>query len=135
MPNNFLRNLPSVNQLLESPQLKKMVETINHGVVAEGVRTFLDDLRTQVADATGEVSIPTPTEMADKIADWLSDEERPYLRRVINGTGIILHTGLGRAPLATEALSAVNDISKGYAASRSVWRLEIAANAPKPSSD
>ncbi len=115
MPNNFLRNLPSVNQLLESPQLKKMVENINHGVVAEGVRTFLDDLRTQVVDAAGEVPIPTPTEMADKIADWLSNEERPYLRRVINGTGIVLHTGLGRAPIATEALAAVNEISKGYA--------------------
>ena len=115
MPNNFLRNLPSVNQLLESPQLKKMVENINHGVVAEGVRTFLDDLRTQVVDAAGEVPIPTPTEMADKIADWLSNEERPYLRRVINGTGIILHTGLGRAPLAAEALASVNEISQGYA--------------------
>lgn len=115
MPNNFLRNLPSVNQLLESPQLKKMVENINHGVVAEGVRTFLDDLRTQVVDAAGEVPIPTPTEMADKIADWLSSEERPYLRRVINGTGIVLHTGLGRAPIATEALESVNEIAKGYA--------------------
>ena len=115
MPNNFLRNLPSVNQLLESPQLKEMVENINHGVVAEGVRTFLDDLRSKVVDAAGEVPIQTPTEIADKIADWLSSEERPYLRRVINGTGIILHTGLGRAPLASEALAAVNEISKGYA--------------------
>ncbi|QEG23205.1 L-seryl-tRNA(Sec) selenium transferase [Mariniblastus fucicola] len=112
---NILRNLPSVSQLLESPQLKKMVENINHGVVAEGVRTFLDDLRTQVVDAAGEVPIPTPTEMADRIADWLSNEERPYLRRVINGTGIVLHTGLGRAPLAAEALAAVNENSKSYA--------------------
>ena len=112
---NILRNLPSVGQLLESPQLKKMVETINHGVVAEGVRTFLDDLRSQVTDAAGEVPIPTPSEMADKIADWLNNEERPYLRPVINGTGIILHTGLGRAPLAEEALASVNAISKGYA--------------------
>jgi len=112
---NILRNLPSVSQLLESPKLKQMVETINHGVVADGVRTFLDDLRAQVADAASDVPIPTPTEMADRIADWLSNEERPYLRRVINGTGIILHTGLGRAPLAEEALSSVNAISQGYA--------------------
>jgi len=111
----ILRNLPSVSQLLESPQLKKMVETINHGVVADGVRTFLDDLRTQVTDAADDIPIPSPTEMADKIADWLSNEERPYLRPVINGTGIILHTGLGRAPLAEEALTAVKSISHGYA--------------------
>ena len=114
MPNIF-RNLPSVNQLLESPQLKQMVETVNHNVVVDGVRTFLDDLRTQVSNAAEDVPIPSPNEIADKIADWLKSEERPYLRPVINGTGIILHTGLGRAPLANDAIQAVNEISIGYA--------------------
>ncbi len=112
---NILRNLPSVSQLLESEPLKKMVQTINHGVVADGVRTFLDELRTQVSTATEEMPIPTPTEMAEKIADWLRNEDQPYLRKVINGTGIILHTGLGRAPIATAAMEAVLDISAGYA--------------------
>ena len=114
MPNIF-RNLPSVNQLLENPQLKQMVETVNHSVVADGVRTFLDDLRTQVSNAAEDVPIPSPNEIAEKIADWLKSEERPYLRPVINGTGIILHTGLGRAPLATDAIKAVNEIAVGYA--------------------
>jgi L-seryl-tRNA(Ser) seleniumtransferase len=111
----IFRNLPSVSQLLESPQLKQMVESVNHNVVVDGVRKVLDDLRDQVSTATEDVSIPTPTELADKIADWLKSEEAPYLRPVVNGTGIILHTGLGRAPLATSALAAVEEISKGYA--------------------
>ena len=102
---NIFRNLPSVNQLLESPQLKQMVETVNHSVVVEGVRTFLDDLRTQVGNAAEEVPIPSPSEIAEKIADWIKSEDKPYLRPVINGTGIILHTGLGRAPLAEEAIA------------------------------
>lgn len=114
MPNIF-RNLPSVNQLLESPQLKQMVETVNHSVVVDRVRTFLDDLRTQATNAAEEVPIPSPSEIADKIADWIKSEEKPYLRPVINATGIILHTGLGRAPLAAEAITAVNEISSGYA--------------------
>ena len=114
MPNLF-RNLPSVNQLLESPQLKKMVESVNHSVVADGVRKALDDLREQVSTATEEVSIPTPGELADRIADWLKSEEQPYLRRVINGTGIVLHTGLGRAPLAESAVKSIDEISRGYA--------------------
>ncbi len=114
MPNIF-RNLPSVNQLLESPQLKQMVQTVNHNVVVDGVRSFLDDLRTQVSNAADDVPIPSPNEIAEKIADWLKSEEKPYLRPVINGTGIILHTGLGRAPLADAAIEAVNEISKGYA--------------------
>lgn len=112
---NIFRNLPSVNQLLESPQLKQMVQTVNHHVVVDGVRSFLDDLREQVSSESGDVSIPTPAEIADKIANWLKTEEKPYLRPVINGTGIILHTGLGRAPLAKKAIESVQQISEGYA--------------------
>lgn len=112
---NIFRKLPSVNQLLESPQLKQMVKTVNHSVVVDGVRSFLDDLRDQVSTETGDVLIPTPSEIADKIANWLKTEEKPYLRPVINGTGIILHTGLGRAPLAKSAIESVQEISEGYA--------------------
>jgi L-seryl-tRNA(Ser) seleniumtransferase len=114
MPNIF-RNLPSVNQLLEHPRLKEVVENVNHRVVVDGVRTFLDDLREQVSAATEEVSIPTPQEMADRIADWLETEEQPALQPVINATGVILHTGLGRAPLADSAVKAVSAIAAGYA--------------------
>ena len=103
---NIFRNIPSVNELLESPQLKKIVENVNHQVVVDGVRTFIDDLKETIASATDEIEIPSPTEMADKIADWLHVEQREYLRPVINGTGIILHTGLGRAPLAKSAIAA-----------------------------
>ena len=112
---NIFRNLPSVNQLLESEPLKKLVETVNHTVVADGVRTFLDDVRQQVSDKAGDISVPSPQEMASMIADFLQAEEVPYLRKVINGTGIILHTGLGRAPLAKQAINAVAEISQGYA--------------------
>ena len=112
---NIFRNIPSVNQLLESPQLKKMVEKVNHQVVVDGVRTFIDDLKEKVQEATEEIEIPTPSDMADHIADWLAREDQPALRPAINGTGIILHTGLGRAPLCQAAIEEVAAISAGYA--------------------
>ena len=114
MPNLF-RNLPSVNQLLEKPQLKQLVDSVSHGVVVEGVRSFLDEFRSQLSDASGEVSVPNPNELAGRIAEWLVKRELPPLRAVINGTGILLHTGLGRAPLAEEALTEVSDLASGYA--------------------
>ena len=114
MPNPF-RNLPSVNQLLESEPLKKMIESVNHRVVANGVREFLDDLRGQVSQAAEEVSIPTPGEIAETIATWLENEQRPSLRKVINGTGVLLHTGLGRAPLAESAVDEIRELATGYA--------------------
>jgi L-seryl-tRNA(Ser) seleniumtransferase len=114
MPNPF-RNLPSVNQLLESDRLKQLVENVNHSVVANGVRDFLDDLRTQVAQAADEVTIPSPGEIADSIATWLEKEQVPSLRPVINATGVLLHTGLGRAPLAQAAVDAIGELATGYA--------------------
>lgn len=117
MPNvsNPFRGLPSVNQLLESPQLRALVDTANHNVVVGGVRTFLDRLRDQISSAAGDVQIPTAQELAEKIATWISGEDQPHLRPVINATGVILHTGLGRAPLASEAVSEMNQMADGYA--------------------
>ena len=114
MPNPF-RNLPSVDQLLKSDRLKQMVNNVNHSVVANSVRDFLDDLRTQVAQATEEVTIPSPVELAESIANWLEKDQVPSLRRVINGTGVLLHTGLGRAPLCEPAIDAIREIATGYA--------------------
>jgi L-seryl-tRNA(Ser) seleniumtransferase len=113
MPNPF-RNLPSVSQLLEAEPLKRLVENVNHQVVADGVRNFLDNVRTQMNSAAEDINVPNPSEMAQKIADWLTSERKPNLRNVINGTGIILHTGLGRAPLAKSAIDAVRELADGY---------------------
>ncbi len=87
--------------------LKKMVESVNHRVVANRVRSFLDDLRTQVNQAAEDVHIPTPIEIAEWIAKWMESDEVPSLRPVINGTGVLLHTGLGRAPLSDVAIQAI----------------------------
>ncbi len=112
---NPFRNLPSVNDLLETPALKTVVERVSHNVVVDNVRTFLDDFRTKLKTKSGEFSVPSAAEMANSIATWISSEDKPPLQPVINGTGVILHTGLGRAPLAEDAINAIADVSRGYA--------------------
>ncbi len=113
MPNIF-RNLPSVNQLLENPQLKQMVDNVSHSVVVNGVRTFLDDFRKQVGEAAEDVTIPAPNELASRIADWIKHKESPPLKPVVNATGTILHTGLGRSPLPRQAIADVSTLASGY---------------------
>ncbi len=113
MPNP-LRNIPSVNELLERPELHGLVERVSHNVVANGIRTFLDDFRREVHAAT-EAPVPSPGELAGRIADWIIKSEQPPLRPVINATGILLHTGLGRAPWPQEAIEAATMIARGYA--------------------
>ena len=112
---NVLRNIPSVNELLESPPLRNMVNRVSHSVVVTGVRKFLDDFRGQVQQAATNANIPSPRDLAERIANWISTQEQPRLRPVINATGILLHTGLGRAPLAHQAVQAISDVAKGYA--------------------
>jgi L-seryl-tRNA(Ser) seleniumtransferase len=112
---NPLRNIPSVNELLESPPLRRLVGNVSRNVVVSGVRSFLDDLRTELQTATAEMKWPTSHDLAQRIADWIQWDDRPSLRPVINATGILLHTGLGRAPLAKEAIQAVMDVAAGYA--------------------
>lgn len=112
---NPFRNIPSVNELLESPPLRDMVDRVSHSVVVSGVRTFLSDLRDEVQTAASEFKVPTAAELAERIAEWIIKDETPALRPVINATGILLHTGLGRAPLAGEAIQAMSEVAAGYA--------------------
>ena len=91
-----------------------MVERANRNVVVNGVRAFLDNLR-QEMQTTADLPLPNPAELAERIVHWIQEDETPSLRPVVNATGILLHTGLGRAPLATEALQAVHEVSRDYA--------------------
>jgi L-seryl-tRNA(Ser) seleniumtransferase len=112
---DMLRNIPSVNELLEYPPLKSLVHTASHNVVVGGVRSFLENLRTSVQSSAAAMNIPAPSELAERIASWITTEQKLSLRPVINATGILLHTGLGRAPLADEAVAAMSEIAGGYA--------------------
>ncbi len=111
--------LPSLNQVLESPQIKKAMTTLNHNFVVDRVRTFLDDFRHQVATATEEIIVPSAADLADRISGWLKTSAEPELRPVINATGYLVHEGLGGVPLAKRACNAVRDISYGYSSTGS----------------
>ena len=77
---NVLRNIPSVNELLDSPPLRKLVDRASRSVVVSGVRDFLDNLRTEVQKSASEMKFPAAGELAERIAQWIVSEERPPLR-------------------------------------------------------
>ncbi len=115
MPNNVLRRLPSVSELLENPTLKRLVDRVSHHVVVTRVRSVLDELRQDLQSAAAEVKLPNLGELADRIAHRILEADDVRLRPVVNATGVLLHTGLGRAPLADEALAAMAEIGRDYA--------------------
>jgi L-seryl-tRNA(Ser) seleniumtransferase len=111
---NPFRNLPSVSQLLESPPLKRLLENVNQQVVVDSVREFLDGVRDRMTQAKEQFEVPSPAELANNIADWFVNERRDLLVPVINGTGVLLHTGLGRAPLAPSVVKQIEEVASGY---------------------
>ncbi len=112
----MLRKIPSVNDLLETAPIKSMLETAtaSRTAIVHGVRTFLDDLRKDIQSSAEQAGIPTPNELAERIADWIAHQRQSKLRPVINATGVVLHTGLGRAPWPRAAIDAAAAIAEGY---------------------
>jgi L-seryl-tRNA(Ser) seleniumtransferase len=114
MADNPLRHLPSVNDILESPPIRELGKDHAHDLIVEAIRHELDSLRQRVTQ--GEpVDGKADTEMvAARVVQRLGRELRPKLRSVINATGIVLHTNLGRAPIAEEAAKAAYEAARGY---------------------
>ncbi len=114
MKTDDLRNIPSVSRLLDSPSLRSLIDRMGHHAVVEGVRQRIEDLRRQLHQAS-ETYVPALAELADEFAESIRHESQPTLLPTINATGILLHTGLGRAPLATAAVEAMQAIAGDYA--------------------
>jgi L-seryl-tRNA(Ser) seleniumtransferase len=102
------RDLPSVNALLESAGVRALLEQHPRRVVLEAVRTAVSAARNQ-----GEPQ-QTEEQWLASIASAVRFLNQPSLRRVINATGVVLHTNLGRAPLAAAAVKAIADIAAGF---------------------
>jgi L-seryl-tRNA(Ser) seleniumtransferase len=102
-----LRSLPSVHQILEEPEVQALIGAHGRPVVRFAVQRVLDAER-----RAGAVAGP-PARWA-RIAQVIDALRRPRLRPVINATGVILHTNLGRAPLAPAAAEAAARIAARY---------------------
>jgi L-seryl-tRNA(Ser) seleniumtransferase len=111
---NVLGNFPSINELLESPPLKSLVEHVNPSRVMSGVRSFVDGMRQELQTAVKERQIPSPVALAEQIAQWIMRQEQTGVRSVINATGTVLHPELGGAPLAEEALLALRSAGGSF---------------------
>jgi L-seryl-tRNA(Ser) seleniumtransferase len=111
-----LRKLPSVEALLKEPQLKDYIAGIGRKSVANSVREAVDEVRQNLvaenAQKMDEKEIFQKV-MAGVMARLKATVE-PYYRRAINATGIILHTGLGRAVLAPQAIRQIQEELTGY---------------------
>lgn len=119
-----LRGLPSVDQLLQLTQAQALVTTYGRPKTVESIRQALADLRARLrtgppdaadaSDAASTSAATLPENIMNAAAALLETWMRPSLQPLINATGVILHTNLGRAPLSFEAAQAVQQAALGY---------------------
>jgi L-seryl-tRNA(Ser) seleniumtransferase len=139
----LLRQIPSVDELLAQPRLAQLAKRVDRNLVLEVARTALDDLRARI---TGQLATAILAEISPVACDPASLEERitalverilaRSLLPVINATGVILHTNLGRAPLpegvveafrlaATQYSNLEYDLEAGARGKRDVHTAEL----------
>ena len=111
--NDTRRRIPSVDSLLQSDAFADLLDERPRSLVVNALRRVLDGLRRELAEGDANVA-PEVTEFAERTRQALDAMDAPSLRRVINATGIPLHTNLGRAPLPSAVREALDDVSVGY---------------------
>ncbi len=103
------RDLPGVGALLESVELAPLLDRAPRAAVTNAVRAAIESVRSGSRPAPGSLA-----EWCDLVEARLADITRASLRPVINATGVVLHTNLGRAPLAAAAIRAMREIAGGF---------------------
>jgi L-seryl-tRNA(Ser) seleniumtransferase len=110
---NPYRELPAVPRVLETPAAVAARDRHPAGAITAAVRAALDGARVRLAAGNDPGDI-APEAIAARAVARLDAEVLPKLRHVINATGVVLHTNLGRAPLAEEAARAAFEAGRGY---------------------
>ncbi len=106
-----LRDLPSVDRMLQSSEAGSLVEQYGRPLVVASIRETLEGFRIRHAQ---EGEIPGHATLLDEASRLLQAWTAPTLQSVINASGVIIHTNLGRAPLSAAALQAAQDVGAGY---------------------
>src|SRR5947209_4426767 len=109
MADNPFRNLPSVNEVLAAGPIHALAGSQAHDAIVAAIRAELGELRGRLGRGESIDGQASAEAVAGRVVERLGREYRPKLRGVINATGIVLHTNLGRAPIAEEAARAARD--------------------------
>jgi L-seryl-tRNA(Ser) seleniumtransferase len=110
-PSAEARKIPKADRLLAAAFDAGLVARLGHAPVMEAVRAELDGVR---ATVLAGAPCPPEVEIASRLVDRLATAARGSLRRVVNATGVVVHTNLGRAPLSDEAIAAMAEVAAGY---------------------
>lgn len=110
MKNKF-RQIPSVDSLLFNPQVKELISKYNRDLVVYAIREAQNELRNAILNENRSLHKSEIVQKIDRKVKLIAESS---LKAVINATGIILHTNLGRAPLGNEIIENMAEVVNGY---------------------
>ena len=113
MNQKLLRQIPKVDELMRQPQLQQLCASVPTQKVTEAVRQILDDLRGGILNGSIE-EMPALEDLCGLVVGSASKKAEYSLKKVINATGIILHTNLGRACISERAAAAACEVAQSY---------------------
>lgn len=126
MISNELRTIPSVERLLCTSQAKMLIREFGRLLTLETIRLVLAEIR---AGLSAGDSIPAEAAIFIQVAGRLAELTHANLMPVINATGVILHTNLGRSPLSAAAVQAIQSVAQSY--SNLEYDLEEGERSPR----
>jgi L-seryl-tRNA(Ser) seleniumtransferase len=105
------RKIPKADRILAAAEEAGLLSRLGHAPVVEAIRRELDAVRAAVLAGA---ACPPPDQISARVLDRLASEAKGSLRRVVNATGVVIHTNLGRAPLSQAAIEAMAEVASGY---------------------
>jgi len=110
------RLLPSVDLLMERQEVKELISRYSREFILHNIRGLLAEIREEISQGKADPSAVEKRleSLIDELRQGLEDQLSPTLRRVINATGVIIHTNLGRALLCPAAVERLQELSCGY---------------------
>lgn len=112
MEKSPLSTLPQIETILQDPEIQHYSESLSRPLVAEIARSSVEKIRHSVLNE--QSAVPPFPEIVDRVAAACRHTEKDKLQKVVNATGIIIHTNMGRAPLMREAWREAEEINCGY---------------------
>ena len=114
MKEEILRQLPSIDELMNTAQAKQLCDLHDRDVVVNAARAVVDQIRLKIVKGGRPSGNITAASIGKLIALHLQEKFAPSLTSAVNASGVILHTGLGRALLPQAAVEAIQNVIQGY---------------------
>jgi L-seryl-tRNA(Ser) seleniumtransferase len=117
--NDILRKIPSTNEILEHHKIKELVNQRSRIIIKDVINWATNNFRDKIISNSYQRQDDLKKEdiynlIIDEVIRYVNSSDRKRLTRVINGTGVILHTNMGRAPLPKRAIDKINDVATSY---------------------